>query len=94
MAVDGEDVTTEALLSAAFRKLVKEIDEIITHAREVNKKLARAKILLTATSDLLELQKDSEEVLNLLEELVQYDDDDCKGYRLHEDIQELIESMK
>lgn len=62
--------------------------------KAVNEKLVRAKTLLIATSDLLELQKDTEDALDLLEEYVRYDDADCDGHSLHEDIQKLIESME
>lgn len=46
----------------------------------------RAKELLQACFDLLEKQKNSHYVLNLLTETVHYDDADCDGYCLMDDI--------
>ncbi len=87
----GEDVTANG-------KLIEEIDKMKTDANAVNEKLAWAKTLLTAAFDLFELQKDSENALNLLEESVAYDDAVtdvvCDGHRLQEDILKLIESIE
>jgi hypothetical protein len=44
-------------------------------------------ILLKACRDLLRKQEDSVYVLNLLEETVFYDDADCDGYCLLDDIE-------
>ena len=48
--------------------------------------LERAKILLKATKDLLEKQENSFYVLNLLEQTVFYDEAECDGYCLKDDI--------
>lgn len=47
----------------------------------------RAKILLKATLDLLQKQKESHYVLNLLENTVFYDEAECDGYCLFDDIE-------
>lgn len=46
----------------------------------------RLKVLLKATYKLLKKQDDSRYVLNLLEESVFYDEAECDGYCLMEDI--------
>ena len=48
--------------------------------------LERAKTLLNATKELLEKQDNSYYVLNLLEETVFYDEAECDGYCLNDDI--------
>lgn len=48
--------------------------------------LERAKTLLKATKELLERQDNSYYVLDLLEETVFYDEAECDGYCLKEDI--------
>ena len=48
--------------------------------------LERAKTLLKATKELLEKQDNSYYVLNLLEETVFYDEAECDGYCLNDDI--------
>ena len=48
--------------------------------------LERAKTLLKATKELLERQDNSYYVLNLLEETVFYDEAECDGYCLNDDI--------
>ena len=52
---------------------------------------SRAEILLRACYDLLNLQKDSSYVLDLLREKVFYDDCYCDGYCLMEDISSYLE---
>lgn len=47
----------------------------------------RAKILLKATLDLFQKQKESHYVLNLLENTVFYDEAECDGYCLFDDIE-------
>lgn len=58
---------------------------------DVNKQLKqenkRAKVLLKATLDLLQKQKESHYVLNLLENTVFYDEAECDGYCLFDDIE-------
>jgi len=51
----------------------------------------RAKVLLKACYDLLQKQQESHYVLNLLEETVYYDEADCDGYCLQEDIKNFLE---
>ena len=53
--------------------------------------LKRAKHLLKATYDLLEKQKESPYVLNLLSETIFYDEAECDGSCLMEDIENLLE---
>ena len=48
--------------------------------------LKRAKTLLKATKELLEKQENSSYVLNLLEETIFYDEVECDGFCLKEDI--------
>ena len=52
----------------------------------MNLLLKRAKTLLKATKELLEKQDNSSYVLNLLEETVFYDETECDGFCLKEDI--------
>ena len=49
--------------------------------------LERAKVLLKACYDLLQKQEESYYVLNLLETTVYYDEADCDGYCLKNDIE-------
>ena len=48
--------------------------------------LKRAKTLLKATKELLEKQENSSYVLNILEQTVCYDETECDGLCLKEDI--------
>lgn len=50
----------------------------------------RAIILLKACYNLLRKQSESHYVLNLLRETVHYDDTDCDGYCLMDDIEDLF----
>jgi len=52
---------------------------------------ARCEVLLKAAYDLLRKQYKSSYVLNLLEETVFYDDTDCDGYCLANDIAYLLD---
>lgn len=54
----------------------------------------RAVTLLRACLDLLNKQKESYYVLNLLEQTVYYDGTDCDGYCLSEDIELYLDSVK
>ncbi len=53
--------------------------------------LKRARVLLRATYELLMKQKDSGYVLNLLSETIFYDEAECDGCCLMEDIENLLE---
>ena len=53
--------------------------------------IERAFTLLKAVKHLLELQEDSVFVLNLLEETVYYDEADCDGSCLLDDIKDLLD---
>ena len=55
------------------------------------KELKRARYLLKATYDLLEKQYESPYVLNLLSETIFYDEAECDGNCLMEDIENLLE---
>lgn len=54
----------------------------------------RAIILLKACRDLLNKQKDSFYVLNLLTETIFYDGADCDGYCLSDDIEDYLMEME
>lgn len=54
----------------------------------------RSVVLLRACLDLLNKQKESYYVLNLLEQTVYYDGTDCDGYCLSEDIELYLDSIK
>ena len=53
--------------------------------------LERAKVLLKACYDLLQKQEESHYVLNLLETTIHYDEADCDGYCLKDDIEAELE---
>ncbi len=55
--------------------------------------LERAKILLKATYDILQKQKDSPFVLDILCQTAIWDGVECDGYCLHEDIEDFFEEM-
>ncbi len=74
-----EDNQDNETLAEDLRKARKKIDKLEASAE-------RAETLLTATVDLLGLQTESKDVLNLLEQTVNYDDTDCDGHSLVEDI--------
>ena len=54
----------------------------------------RAVTLLRACLDLLNKQKESYYVLNVLEQTVYYDGTDCDGYCLSKDIELYLDSIK
>lgn len=56
--------------------------------------LERAKTLLKATKELLEKQDNSYYVLNLLEETVFYDEAECDGYCLKDDIGDWFDELE
>lgn len=55
--------------------------------------IKRAKVLLTATKELLRLCDEGPFVKNALEETVFYDDAECDGNCLMEDIDHLLETL-
>ena len=58
---------------------------------ELKQEYDRAKVFIKAIHDLLQKQKDSYYVLDLLRETVFYDDADCDGYCLYEETGEWLE---
>lgn len=60
----------------------------------MNENLDRAVTLLKAAKELLRKQEQSYYVLNLLEETVFYDDAECDGNCLMEDIEDLLEEIE
>ena len=68
-----------------FKKLSEENAELKTQ-------LERAKVYLKATSDLLQKQNESHYVLNLLNTTVFYDEADCDGYCLKDEIDTFLET--
>ena len=60
-------------------------------SKDLKEENSRARILLKAAYDLLQKQQESHFVLNLLEETVHYDEADCDGYCLQEDISSFLE---
>lgn len=58
--------------------------------KELKEENERAKVLLKATLDLLQKQKESFYVLNLLENTVFYDNAECDGYCLFDDIENFL----
>lgn len=55
---------------------------------ELMEALDRAKVLLKATQEILQKQEESPFVLNVLEQTTIWDDVECGGYCLKEDIQD------
>ena len=68
-----------------------ENDKLKYENDELKAQLERAKVYLKATSDLLQKQNESHYVLNLLETTVFYDEVDCDGYCLKDDIDSFLE---
>ena len=58
--------------------------------KQLTQENKRAKVLLKATLDLLRKQKDSYYVLNLLENTAFYDNAECDGYCLFDDIENFL----
>lgn len=65
-----------------------EVHERCIRAMKFN---ARAETLLNACMKLLNKQNESGYILNILEQTVYYDECDCDGYCLLEDIESLLE---
>lgn len=70
------------------------IDCLEEQYEELEKENERAKVLLKATLDLLQKQKESHYVLNLLENTVFYDNAECDGYCLFDDIENFFELLE
>ena len=58
---------------------------------DLKREYDRAKVYIKAAHDLLQKQKDSYYVLDLLSETVFYDNADCDGYCLYEETGEWLE---
>lgn len=58
---------------------------------DLKREYERAKVFVKAAHDLLQKQKDSYYVLDLLAETIFYDDADCDGYCLYEETGEWLE---
>ena len=71
-------------------KMYKNCDKSDCEVLKMQKENERAKVLLKATLDLLQKQKESHYVLNLLENTVFYDNAECDGYCLFDDIENLL----
>lgn len=65
--------------------------EFASSLRDIYNGENRAETFLKACLELLEKQKNSGIVLNLLNETVHYDEADCDGYCLMDDIQAYLE---
>ena len=78
-----EDNQDNAVLTDDLRKARKKIDKIVADGEQ-------AEILLGAVVELLAIQRESEKVVNLLEQSVNYNDTDCDGHTLLEDIINLL----
>lgn len=70
---------------------ISESGEVVLRTKGVTIELERAKVLLKACYDLLQKQEESHYVLNLLETTVHYDEADCDGYCLKNDIEAELE---
>jgi hypothetical protein len=75
--------------------------EAVKRAMKVNQRLEadlkvmtqqydRANLLMKATHELLSKQQESKIVLNILEEMVVYDDAECDGFSLLEDLKDCM----
>ena len=56
--------------------------------------LERAKTLLKATKELLEKQENSDDVMDLLYETVFYDEAECDGFCLKDDINDWFDELE
>ena len=59
--------------------------------KTLNESMKGQKFFVKAAHDLLQIQKDSYYVLDLLRETIFYDDADCDGYCLYEETGEWLE---
>jgi len=79
------------IYNAYLKGAEEETKELKNEIDELKAQLERAKVYLKATSDLLQKQNESHYVLNLLETTVFYDEADCDGYCLKDDIDTFLE---
>lgn len=79
-------MTTSGELAICLRSL-EDLEKENEQLKQENK---RANVLLKATLDLLRKQKDSQYVLNLLENTAFYDNAECDGYCLFDDIENFL----
>jgi hypothetical protein len=82
---DGD--SNDEILKQAKKGLKKLENDLV----EANQKLETAESLLTAVADLLSIQEDSKEGLNILEQNVMYDETECDGHTMLEEVQKYIE---
>lgn len=69
------------------------VTELNTMEKSYNTTFLRAKTLLKAAHDLLKKQKGNFYVLNLLEETIEYDEAECDGSCLMDDIEYWFEEI-
>lgn len=74
----------------AIKKAMKVNQRLEGDLKHLSNQFDRANVLMKAAVDLLEKQKESSTVLNLLEEMTVYDDAECDGFSLLEDLKEAI----
>jgi len=79
------------IYNAYLKGADEETKELKNENDELKAQLERAKVYLKATSDLLQKQNENHYVLNLLETTVFYDEADCDGYCLKDEIDTLLE---
>lgn len=87
MKADFETDCQRYAMSEPERTELKECAKDHRQLAEWLNELLRARVLLKATYELLEKADDSPYVLNALEIIVNYDDAECDGYCLKEDIE-------
>lgn len=74
--------------------ITEELDNELINKLKRQLKMDRKNVLLKAALELLQQQEKSHYVLNLLSETVHYDEVDCDGYCLMEDIKAELEENK
>lgn len=83
----AEKTEEESLLNKAKKELKRVNEEYIGQTAVFD----RAVMLLGAVAELLQRQKDSKTVINILEETTTYDEAECDGFALLQDITDLTE---
>ena len=92
---DGEEKKTpdrKDSLEKKLRAATDRIRETEKHIKGLGEAMDGAMTLLQACSDLLSQQTESKETLNLLKAQVVYDDTECDGFSLLEDLASLLSS--